>query len=161
MGRGDPKSSTRWPVRKNQNQRVRSDFYLRQSRLPLVTNGGLVAIGTDRCHILQRVGGHWSPLIQIATDVGSGSEMSDFRLLSFFWIFKVLFPDFASGISRLVPANTNTLIRRRIKQAQTSAGRNSNLPCGTRGKIGNQINPCVIFWRHFLINQQLIFKLMR
>ena len=54
-----------------QNQRVRSDLYLRQSRLPLVTNGGLVAIGIDRYHILQRVGGHWSPLIQTATDVGS------------------------------------------------------------------------------------------
>ena len=35
-----------------QNQRVRSDFYLRQPRIPLVTNGGLVAIGTDRYHIL-------------------------------------------------------------------------------------------------------------
>ena len=63
-----------------QNQRVRSDFYLRQVRLPLVTNGGLVAIGTDRYHILQRVGGHWSPLIQIATDVGSRWEKSEFRV---------------------------------------------------------------------------------
>ena len=63
-----------------QNQRMRSDFYLRQPRLPLVTNGGLVAIGTDRYHILQRVGGHWSPLIQIATDVGSRWEKSEFRL---------------------------------------------------------------------------------
>ena len=42
---------------------------------------GLVAIGTDRYHILQRVGGHWSPLIQIATDVGTCSrwEKSEFR----------------------------------------------------------------------------------
>ena len=50
---------------------------------------------------------------------------------------------------RLVPANTNTLIQQRIKQAQLSAGRNSNLSCGTRGKIGHQINRCVIFWRQF------------
>ena len=33
-----------------QNQSVRSEFYLRQPRLPLVTSGGLVAIGTDRYH---------------------------------------------------------------------------------------------------------------
>ena len=46
----------------------------------LVINGGLDAIGTDRYHILQRVGGHWSPLIQIATDVGSCWEKSEFRL---------------------------------------------------------------------------------
>ena len=82
-----------------QNQRVRSDFYLRQPRLPLVTNGGLVAIGTDRYNILQRVGGHWSPLIQTATDVG--------------WRWKVRIPtlklflnlqSFASGFwSRLFP----------------------------------------------------------
>ena len=31
--------------------------------------GRLVAIGTDQYLILQRVGGHWSPLVQIATDV--------------------------------------------------------------------------------------------
>ena len=42
-----------------ENQCLRSDFYLRQPRLPLVTNGGLVAIGTDQYHILQRVGGHY------------------------------------------------------------------------------------------------------
>ena len=53
---------------------VRSDFYLRQPRLALITNGDLVAIGTDRYHKLQRVGAHWSPLIQIATDVGSRWE---------------------------------------------------------------------------------------
>ena len=41
--------------------------------------GGLVAIGTDRYHILQRVGGHWSPLIQIATDIGSRWKKSEFR----------------------------------------------------------------------------------
>ena len=46
----------------------------------LVTNGGLVAIDTDQYHILQRVGGHWSPLIQIATDVGSRWEKSEFLL---------------------------------------------------------------------------------
>ena len=121
----------------------------KQPRLPLVTNGGLIAIGTDRYHILQRVGGHWSPLTQIATNVGSCWEMSEFRLQSFFWIYKVLVPDFGPGFSRLVPANTNTLIRRRIKQAQPSVDRNSNLPCGTRGKIGHQVNRCVIFWRQF------------
>ena len=54
-----------------QSQRVRSDFYLRQPRLPLVTDGCMVAIGTDRYLKLQRVGGLWSPFIQIATDVGS------------------------------------------------------------------------------------------
>ena len=43
----------------------------------MVTSGGLVAIGTDRYHILQRVGGHWSPLKQIATDVGSRWEKSN------------------------------------------------------------------------------------
>ena len=63
-----------------QNQRVRSGFYLRQPRLPLVTNGGLVAIGTDQYHILQRVGGYWSSLIQIVTDVGSCWEKSEFSL---------------------------------------------------------------------------------
>ena len=112
-------------------------------------------------------GGHWYrsesytstgrwPLVQIATDVGSRWEKSEFRLWSFFWIFKVLVPDFWPGFSHLVPANTNTLIRRRIKQAQTSAGRNSNLPCGTRGKIGHQINRCVIF-----CIKKLIFRFMR
>ena len=40
----------------------------------LVTNGGMVTTGADRHHILQRVGGHWSPLIQIATSVGSRWE---------------------------------------------------------------------------------------
>ena len=63
-----------------QNLRVRLDFYVWQPRLSLVTNGGLVAIGADRYQILQRVGGHWSPLIQIATDVGSRWEKSEFRL---------------------------------------------------------------------------------
>ena len=63
-----------------QNQRVRSDFYLRQPRLPRVTSGGLVDIGTDRYHILRRVNGHWSPLMEIATDVGSRWEKSEFRL---------------------------------------------------------------------------------
>ena len=121
-----------------QNQRVRLDFYLRQPRLPLVTNGGLVVIGTDRYHILQRASGHWSPLIQIATDVGSRWEKFRIPTLK-------LFLNFGPGFFRLVPANTNTIIRRRIKQAQPSAGRNSNSPCGTRGKIGHQINRCVIF----------------
>ena len=46
----------------------------------MVTNGGLVVIGSDRYHILQRVGGHWSPLIQIATNVCSRWEKSEFRL---------------------------------------------------------------------------------
>ena len=31
-------------------------------------------------YILQRVSGHWSPLVQIATDVGSRWEKSEFRL---------------------------------------------------------------------------------
>ena len=129
--------------------------------LPSVTNDGLVATGTDGYNILQRVGDHCSPLIPIATDVGSLWEESEFRIQSFFWIFKFLVKDFGSGFSCLVPANTNTLILRRIKQTKPSAGRNSNLPCDTRGKIGHQINRCVIFGRQFLINHQLIFKLMR
>ena len=142
-----------------QNQSVLSVFYLRQPRLPLVTNGGLVAIGTDRYYILQRVGGHWSPLIQITTDLGSSWEKSEFQLESFFWIFKVLIPDFGTGFSHLVLANTNTLIRRRTKQAQPSAGRNSNLPCGTREKIGIKLIDVLYFEDNFLINLQL-FKLM-
>ena len=46
----------------------------------LDTNGGLVAIDTDRYHILQRVGGHWTPVVQITTNVGSRWEKSEFRL---------------------------------------------------------------------------------
>ena len=42
------------PLQSVQNQRGRFDFYLRQPRLPLVTNGGLVAIGTDRYYIQLR-----------------------------------------------------------------------------------------------------------
>ena len=44
------------------------------------TIGGLVAIGTNQYHILQRVGGCWSSLVQIAIDVGSHWEKSEFRL---------------------------------------------------------------------------------
>ena len=128
----------------SQNQRVRSDFYLQQPRLPLVNNGGLVAIGTDLNNILQRVGGHWSPLIQIATDVGSRWEKSEFRLF-------LNLQSFGAGfLSRLFPFDPgkykypNTVT---YQQAQASAGRNSNLPCGARGKIGHQVNRCVIFWK--------------
>ena len=89
-----------------QNQRMHLDFYLWQPRLSLVTNGGLLAIGMDQYHIHQWVGDPWSPLIQIATDIGSCWEKTEFRLQ----IFKVLVPEFGSGFSCLVPANTNTLI---------------------------------------------------
>ena len=68
------------PLQHSTESTLASDFYFRQPRLPLVTNGSLVAIGTDRHHILQRVGGHWLPLVQIATDVSNRWEKSEFRL---------------------------------------------------------------------------------
>ena len=46
----------------------------------LLPSAAKTTIGTDWYHILQRVGGHWSPLIQIATDDGSRWEKSEFRL---------------------------------------------------------------------------------
>ena len=100
---------------------VRSDFYLRQPRLALITNGDLVAIGTDRYHNLQRVGAHWSPLIQIATDVGSrwekrpNSDSKAFSESSKFWS-RILVPAFPVWCRQI------------------------QIPCGTRGKIGHQIN---------------------
>ena len=106
-----------------QNQRVRSDFYLRQARLPLVTNGGPVAIGTDRYHILQRVGGHWSPLIQLATDVGSPN--SDFKASSKFW-FRICSRLFPFGPGKYKYPNT------------ASAQSDQRLRCALNGWLRNQ-----------------------
>ena len=49
---------------------VRSEIFLQQPRRPLVTNGGhrRPLIGIDRYHILQWLGGHWSPLVPFGTN---------------------------------------------------------------------------------------------
>ena len=144
-----------------QNQRGRSDFYFREPRPPLVTNVGLVAFGTDRYHILQRVGGHWPHMIQIATDVGSRWEKSEFQLLSFFWIFKILVPNFGPGFFCLVTANANTLIQRHIKQAQPPAVETRTYPEVREERYVFKLIDVLYFEDKFLINQQVIFKLMR
>ena len=67
------------------------------------------------------------------------------KVIPKYWTTKTL-SQFLGWLVRTLAQYTNTRIRRSPKQAQSSAGRNSNLPCGTRGKIGHQINRCVMFW---------------